>query len=97
MKRSGHDRGLAPVTARPASTGGLERSQGAREGVAAQTHASLNLGRLPARNSKPVEGTGNDMKLRRYPEADEAPSIFQIFLEKQIERTDGYERGWQPG
>ena len=44
-----------------------------------------------------MERTGNHMKLRRYPGADEATSVFQIFLEKQIERANGYECGGQSG
>ena len=44
-------------------------SQGARERVATQAHASLSFWRLTARHSESVAGTGNDMKLRRHPGA----------------------------
>jgi len=57
--------------------------------------AGLNLRRFPARNAEPMERTGNDMKLRRHPGADEATSVFQASSEKQIDRADDNERGRQ--
>ena len=63
----------------------------------AQARARLNLGCLPARNCESVKGAGNHMQLHGHPGTDEAASIFQVFLEKQIEGADGYECWGQAG
>jgi hypothetical protein len=84
-----------PIATPDASSGRFLK--GACERVAAQTQAGLNLWRQSARNAESMKGAGNDMKLHRHAGTDEATRVFQIFLEKQIERPDGYECGGQPG
>ena len=45
------------------------------------------------RKSESMEGAGNDIQFCRHSGPDEAASVFHIFLEKEIEPTDGYEYG----